>query len=67
MPFDTQCGNWKFQDFSITQILCEINFVDSISAKTAIFAILGAANFVPFVNFSLRKVQKFMDFKIQSL
>ena len=51
---------WKFQDFSITQILREINFWDSRSAKTAIFSILGAVNFVNLVNFSLQKVQKFI-------
>jgi len=51
---------WKFQDFSITQILREINFEDSRSAKTAIFAILRAVNFVLLVNISLQKVQKFI-------
>ena len=40
------CTVWKFQDFSITQILREINFEDSRSAKTAIFAILRAVSFV---------------------
>ena len=39
----------KFQDFSITQILREINFVDSRCSKTAVLAILQAL-----------KVQKFM-------
>ena len=33
---------WKLQDFSITQILREINFWDSWSVKTAVFAILEA-------------------------
>ena len=47
---------WKFQDFFIT--VREINFVDSRSAKSAIFAILGAVNLVHLVNFSLQKVQK---------
>ena len=27
---------WKFYDFPITQILCEINFEDSRSTKSAI-------------------------------
>ena len=36
---------WKFQDFYATQILREINFWDSVSSKTAIFAILKALNF----------------------
>ena len=49
---------WKFQDFSITQILREINFEDSRMAKTAIFAILRAVNFVQMVNFSLKKSTK---------
>ena len=51
---------WKFQDFCITEILREINFEDSRSAKSAVFAILGAVNFVHLVNFSLQKVQKFI-------
>ena len=58
---------WKFQDISITQILSEINFVDSRSAKTAIFAILGAVNLIIMVNFSFLKMQKFMKIKIHSL
>ena len=58
---------WKFQDFCITEILREINFEDSRSAKSAVFAILGAVNFVYLVNFSLQKVQKFTKIKIQSL
>ena len=58
---------WKFQNFCITQILREINFVDSRSVKTAFFAILRAANFVHLVNFNLRKVHKFTKIKIQSL
>ena len=36
---------WKFQDFSVTQILREINFGDSKSAKSAILAHLEALNF----------------------
>ena len=54
---------WKYQDFSITQILREINFGDPKSAKTADFAILGS---VHLVNTSLSKVQKFIKIKIQS-
>ena len=49
---------WKFQDYCITQILREINFGDSSSAKTAVFAILGAVNFVHLVNMSLQKSAK---------
>ena len=49
---------WKFHDFSVTQILCEIDFGESRSSKTAIFAILGPLKFVDLVNFILEKVQK---------
>ena len=33
------CTVWKFQDFSVIQILREINFGDSRSSKIAVFAI----------------------------
>ena len=36
---------WKFHDFSITQILCEIKFGDSRSAKSAILANSEALNY----------------------
>ena len=36
---------WKFQDFSVTQILREINFGDFRSAKYAILTHLEALNF----------------------
>ena len=36
---------WKFHDFSITQILCEINFEDSRIEKSAILTHLEALNF----------------------
>ena len=36
---------WKFHDFSITQILREINFKDPRSAKSAIVTHLEALNF----------------------
>ena len=36
---------WNFHDFTITQILREINFGDSRSAKCAIFIHLEAMNF----------------------
>ena len=57
----------NFMTFGITQILREINFVDSRSAKTGAFAILGAVNFVHLVNFYLQKVQKFIKIQILSL
>jgi len=37
---------WKFQDFSIIHILREIDLGEYRSYKTAIFATLGALNFV---------------------
>ena len=58
---------WKFHDFSVTQILCEINFGEFRTSKFAIFAILGALSIVNLVNCSLQKMQKFLRFKIQSL
>ena len=53
---------WKFQDFSITQILREINFSDSKSAKSAILTHLEALDFdiyefLLFVN-SVSKIAK---------
>jgi len=58
---------WKFQDFSITQILREINFGGCRSSKTAVLAILGALKMINLVNFSLQKMQEFIKIKIQSL
>ena len=58
---------WKFQDFSITQILREINFEEARSCKTADLAILGALKMIDLVDFSLPKMQKFMKIKIQNL
>ena len=54
------CTVWNFLDFSVTQILREINFGKSRSSKTAIFAILRALNFVNLEDSSLQKVQKFI-------
>ena len=36
---------WKFHDFSITQILREINFGDPTSAKSVILTHVEALNF----------------------
>ena len=58
---------WKFQDFSVTQILREINSGQSKSSKFDVFTILGDLNFVAWVKFSLQKVQKIIKLKIQSL
>ena len=49
---------WKFHDFSVLQILCEINLGECRSSKLQYFAILGALNFVNLVNVSLQEVQK---------
>ena len=53
----------KFEDFTVIQILREINFGEPQSSKTAVFAIFGALNFADLVNFSLQKVQKFIKKK----
>ena len=45
---------WKFQDFSVIQILREINFGESGSAKSANLIKLGALNLANLVNFSLK-------------
>ena len=45
-----------FQDFTAIQILCEINFGDSRSSKTAVFATFRALKFVNLVHFNLQKV-----------
>ena len=57
----------KFQDFSVIQILHEINFGGCRSPKSAVFAIFWALNLVDLVNFSIQKVQKCIKIKIQSL
>ena len=48
---------WKLNDFSITQILSEINFGEYRSSKTVFLAILRALNFLILVIFSLQEVQ----------
>ena len=58
----------KFQDFSVTQILCESNH--GMSCKIAnFFSSFEGMNlvFVFFLHLSLQKVQKFLGMKIQSL
>ena len=56
---------WKFHDFSVTQILREINFAESRRSKTDVLAILEALKVIDLVNFSLQKMQKFIKTKIQ--
>ena len=63
------CTLWKFEDFSVTQILREINFVESRSAETAIFANFDNfrdLNSVHLVNSSLQKVQKSVKSKFRA-
>ena len=50
----------------MTQFLREINFWNSRKSKTAIFAILGALDFVDLLHFSPQKVQKIIKIKIHS-
>ena len=38
-------SQWKFHNFSITQILCEIDYGDSRSAKSVILTQLEALDF----------------------
>ena len=58
---------WKFQDFSVTQILREINFGESRSSKTAgFFSILGALSFVNWVNFKLHKCKNSLKSKFRA-
>ena len=45
MKYSPSFTVWKFHDFSITQILREINFVDSRSEKSAILINLEALDF----------------------
>ena len=56
----------KLQDFSVNQILREINFGESRNGKIVILVILGALNCVDLVNFSLQKVEKTVKIRIQS-
>ena len=56
---------WKFHDFSITQILREINFEDSRSAKTAILTHLEALNFAIFEGRNLQKQQNSKPLKVK--
>ena len=58
---------WKCHDFSVTQILREINYGDSGSSKPAVLAILVALKKSNLVNFTLQKMQKFIKITIQSL
>ena len=58
---------WKFQDFSITQMLREISFGDSKSAKSAIFTHLETLNFDFYAILHFVKYEIDQKFKSQSL
>ena len=61
---------WKFHDFSITQILREINSRNSRRTKSVIFAILEALNFdfQEFLYFlKAENYQKMADFEVLDL
>ena len=59
---------WKFQDFSVTQILREINFWDSKNAKLAILTHLEALNFdfQEFLHFLKAKICKMNKLQSQN-
>ena len=52
------CTVWKIQDFTVTQILREINFDQSLSSKTALFAILTGSEICHFAQFQPSKTAK---------
>ena len=58
---------WKLHDFSITQILREINFGDSRSAKSAILTHSEALNFCTFWKLKFTKSTKFRAPKIAKM
>ena len=58
---------WKFHDFSVTQILREINFEESRSFKTAFITISGAMNFGEFGKIRPSISEKMHKIKIQGL
>ena len=58
---------WKFHNFSITQILREINFEYSCSVKSAILTHFEALNFDIYESLHLQQSEIFQSDKIQSL
>ena len=58
--------NFDFHDFSITQIICEINFGDSTSTKCAILTLLEALNFDLYAFLHFLKAEIYQITKIQS-
>ena len=65
-PRRTDGTVWIFHDFSITLILREINFRDSKSEKSAIFAILEALDFEFYEFLHLLKVEIYQINHFQS-
>ena len=59
-----QCTVWKLHDFSITQILHEINFGDSRSAKSAISTHVKALNFDSYAFLHFMKAEIYQIDKI---
>ena len=57
---------WKFYDFPITQILCEINFEESGSAKSAILTYLEAVNFDFYEFLHFQKAEIYQNNQIHS-
>ena len=57
---------WKFQDFSVIQILRQINFVGSRSAKSAISTHLEALNCVSNEFFHILKAEIYQINHFQS-
>ena len=51
---------WKVHDFSVTQILREVNFGKFKSCKSAVCTTLGALKMVNLVDFRLQRVPKFI-------
>ena len=48
---------WKFHDFSMTQILRQIKFGDSTSAKSTILTHLDVPNFAPYETLHFLKAE----------
>ena len=57
---------WKFQDFSITQILREINFGDFRTTKSSILTYFEAMNFDFYAFLHFLKAEIYKINKIQS-
>ena len=67
-PLESQVNNdtvWKFQDFSVSQILREIKLGDSRTAKSAILTHSEGLNFdfYEFLHFLKEEIYQFSHFK----